>query len=104
MKKQTQDRTLMISRRLDCFMSSRIISTHLERWGWLDGVAIEEVRRVRVRRTREDLRLLMEVNNLQVEGTLEMRLGLKKALGQHYRTHYKYGSRLRPAQRPRPLP
>jgi hypothetical protein len=105
----TTDRIESISRRISGeYVSNRVtISPHLQRWGWVDGVPTAEIRQARVRRTREDLALLVGVNNLQVEWTLEGRLGLMKALrarGEDYRQYYKYGSRLRPAKRPQPLP
>jgi hypothetical protein len=81
------------------------ISTHNQRWNWTDGVLSSEVDSVRIYRVRQDLRVITSVNNLGVEWTLQGRLSLLKALGRvQYRSHYKYGSRLRPASRLVPLP
>lgn len=81
------------------------LSTHLQRWGWMDGV--EDVNSCRVYRTRQDLKLLLESsNNFAVEWDLEGRLSVfksrkSKGLPQ---PHLIGATRLRPARRPVALP
>lgn len=108
-KKMTTIQTPSLKTLTRAAIVSKAIGDHNARWNWMDGVStIEEREAARVRRTRYDLREVVNINHLAVEWTINGRLGLMKALNKQragsYREYYKYGSRLRPSVRPVPLP